>query len=242
MSMTRMLMAGASVLLFSGCGTSDTSCLARGTRVKTPDGWKPIERLEVGDAVLCWDHDELDYVETVVTATKQARREVVALAVGNMRLRMTADHPVWSPEKNDSKPAEEWVEGNLTALLRTTRGTELVEVTDRLAYDGVTEVYDITVEHELHNFVADGFVVHNKSAPLDPCSIAGGFSGDACACPSGDETGYQKCLAKTGDFCVCSDGDFPIGDASDSDAGTSADGGASDDAGGSEDSGMSDAN
>lgn len=161
MSLKEKMMAGAAVLLFSECIGHDTCCLARGTRVKTPDGWTPIEELEKGDDVLAWDHGSSDYVKTEVTGTNKARREVVAVAVGNMRLRMTSDHHVWSPEEQDYKPVGDWVTGDLSELLRTTRGTEVVDVTDRLAYDGVTEVFNISVKHDSRNYVADGFVVQN---------------------------------------------------------------------------------
>lgn len=142
--------------------TGETSSIARGTRVKTPDGWTPIERLEAGDAVVAWDHEALEYVETVVAATNKTKKDVVAVAVENMRLRVTVDHSVWSPEESEYRPVEEWLNGELSELLRTTRGTQIVEITDRLAYDGKAEVHNITVEHDLANFVADGFVVHHQ--------------------------------------------------------------------------------
>ncbi len=142
--------------------TTVTSCLARGTRVKTPDGWVPIESLEVGDEVVAWDHEAGEYVSTAVTHKKKGRRKVIAVSVGNMRLRMTSDHPVWSPESDEYRPAKDWVSGELSDLLRTTRGTEVVEITDRISYDGRAEVHGIAVDHQPQNFVADGFVVHHQ--------------------------------------------------------------------------------
>lgn len=148
--------------------TEERARIARGTRVRTPAGWEPIERLEKGDEVLAWDHESSRYVLTHVTKTKKAKSQVIALAVNDMRLRMTSDSPVWSPEAEECRSAEEWIEGELNELLRATRGTKVVDITDRLRYDGVAEVYDIDVEHDLGNFVVDGFVVHTKpnAAPV----------------------------------------------------------------------------
>lgn len=68
---------------------------------------------------------------------------------------------------------------------------------------GVAEVFDLTVQHELHNFVAAGLLVHNKSPAIGirncPVSQPRGTVTlqeiDACELPDGG-VGHVVCPAK----------------------------------------------
>ncbi len=235
MKIKEMLMAGASVLLFSGCVTETTSCLARGTRVKTPRGWRRIEELGIGDEVYAFDHETGELVETVVTATRSVRREVVALEFGGGGLNVTSDHPIYSPERGEYRPAGDWVTGEVSMLLGSDASS--VELTDSKHFAGLAEVFDITVEHELHNFIAEGVVVHNKS-PIITCDLNGEEVQEytACDCEDGSE-GTIVCNTQEAE-CFC-EGD--PGTDMGTDAGESPDSGAADMGSNDPDAGDSDA-
>lgn len=224
--MKRVLIVAS--MLAAGC-----ICVGRGSRVLTPRGPRPIEDLEVGDEVYACKEDSGELVVTTVTAIRSGTREVGLLRFGSDELRLTSDHPVYCPEEDLYAPAGDWFLGKRSALLRVSeRGRKIVAPERVDAYVGVSEVFDITVESELHNFVADGFLVHNKSKPNNlasnselGCRIDGEivFDGDECLCP-GARVGEISCVEQA---CICPDGthmrDMTVADMSLSDVGHSAD-------------------
>ena len=193
MNVKRVLMAATIGL--SGCWT--TSCVARGTVVSTPDGLRPVESIEIGDLVYSVDEVTGEWVATAVTFIQSAVREVGSLTVKNTTLRMTSDHPVYDPVARRYAPAGDWFLGERTALYLCEEG--IVELDDAAVFVETTEVFDIGVESELHNFVANGILVHNKS-PADPgCSDEFGsfrYQGEGCdqpapgtwRCPNGENS------------------------------------------------------
>jgi hypothetical protein len=105
-------------------------------------------------------------------------------------LRCTTDHPLYDPVAKAWAPAGDWALGQRSALLLVAdeHAARVVHVERRLVADGVEEVIDLTVEHELHNFIAGDVLVHNKSIRLT-CELDGGVvgSGDVCTLPDGGE-------------------------------------------------------
>lgn len=104
---------------------------------------------------------------------------------------------------------EELIErGKRSALLAVPddgEHTRVVMLRERQVSAGVSEVIDLTVQHELHNFVAAGVLVHNKSIARPPptCDLpsdAGVVSVQmysACSLPDGG-TGFVECFADQG--------------------------------------------
>lgn len=159
--MTKWIIA-SSALLVSSC-MEQTSCVARGTLVLTPAGPRPIEELAVGDPIYSVFEETGELIETRVTAIQTAEREVGSIQVGSTELRLTTDHPVYCPVQKIYAPAGDWLLGKRTSLLTIEPEFGVQEVTATSKFSGVDTVFDITVEHELHNFVANSIVVHNKS-------------------------------------------------------------------------------
>jgi hypothetical protein len=211
----RLLVVGALAGLMSCRG-----CVARGARVRVPGGTRPIEELTPGDDVICVDPHSGELVVTPLVAVRSARRECVQLSVGTLTLTLTSDHPVYCPQTDQWAPAGDWALGNRTQLLEvTTEGVRPVEVTQVRTYCGVHEVFDLSVDHPLHNFVANGLLVHNKKHPPDPCELPNGSfvtSGSDCTCPDG-AIGAVSC-DPSGDNFVC-EGCSPAADAGPSDGG-----------------------
>lgn len=140
----------------------DGTCIAAGTRVATPCGQIPIEVLDVLDEVLAFDPERGGLAAARVVEIRRSQRECVCLqlASGGV-LKLTPDHPVWSPETRRYEAAGRWVTGELQ-LLATVVGARqgVTVVTDREVHVGVMPVYDLVLAAPHHSFVADQVVVH----------------------------------------------------------------------------------
>lgn len=148
---------GATLLATPAC------CVCSSTRVRTPDGTRPIGELEVGDLVLSLAIESGELVPARVVGRRTARRECVRLAYPGGELVCTPDHPIYSPETGEYEPASRWVEGACRAVLVAGERPAAAPVDRAEAFVGVREVVDISVDAPMHNFVAEGLVVHNKS-------------------------------------------------------------------------------
>ena len=216
-----------------------STCVARGARVATPKGPRPIEELEVGDEVLAVDPATGSPAATRITHVRSAPRGGGAFTVGAPTPPVTTDHPLFDPKARDFFPAGDWLLGTRSTLWALDgESCREVEVTARQTYAGVHTVFDLTVESELHTFVAEGFVVHNKVP--DYCLVPDGGAltvstpaemRPECTCLDGTQSRWA-CLNGGGAPAVCEGCTVP-------DASVEDDGGMSD--GGMSDGGMSDA-
>jgi len=202
----------------SGMGAlvSCSSCVAAGSWVQTPGGLRRIETLNVGDAVFCVDVVRGERIETTVTAVRSAMRECVSLQLGDTVLVCTSDHPLYDPDAALWAPAGDWALGQRKRLLRFD-GVRLVsgEVLEAAAFAGVNTVYDLTVAHSAHTFIAEGVVVHNKE-PVVSCRATDGrpvWQGEPCSC-AGGVNGYMTCSPPDSTvYCQCPSGDAAVVDA-----------------------------
>ncbi len=187
----RLAISGALAGL-SGCFCS---CVARGSRVWTPSGWRLIEELRVGDIVLSYDPISGESFEGPVTMTRAAKRETILVRIGDAELAMTSDHPVYGPDEGVFANAGDWALGRRTRRWLLHEGRPVVtEVTSASIDGGVREVFDITVETAHHNFIAEGVLVHNKSPPSVECTYEGRtvYEWDSCVCSEG-QAGWFVC-------------------------------------------------
>lgn len=221
--MKRLLM-GTALAGALGCGP--ILCVARGAKIRTPRGLRFIEDIAEGDDVLCADPEKGQLVAAKVTVVRGSRRECVTLGLGDIELTVTSDHPLYCPRTKEWAPAGDWALGKRTHLLRISdERFAVVAVEQTLTYAGVHDVFDLTVDHPLHNFIANEVLVHNKSPPLTTCTLPGGsqtvLENDSCQCPGGDQ-GVVQCTrdAGTGTCTRCAN----VGNGQDAgrDAGTDA--------------------
>jgi hypothetical protein len=138
------------------------TCIAAGTRVATAWGQIPIEYLAVLDEICAYDPEQGVSAVARVTAVCRAERECVCLqlATGG-ELRLTSDHPVWSPETRRFEAAGKWVTGDLHLL--TVVGEQrpaVTVVTGRDFYVGVLPVFDLVLAAPHRSFLAGQVVVH----------------------------------------------------------------------------------
>ncbi|MDP3236137.1 MAG: Hint domain-containing protein [Myxococcales bacterium] len=184
---------GLSVVL----GASAACCVAKGTRVRTKRGERLVETLQVGDEVTCIEPVTGQRVSTTLSAMRTAQRECVTLSTTRGVLKCTTDHPLYDPDTATWADAGDWVLGKRSTLLWVPEADDaplervVVEAGNTVSLE---QVFDLTVDHALHDFVANGLLVHNKSPPItrcDPdagptytCSCAPGFT-PISSCPDG---------------------------------------------------------
>jgi predicted lipid-binding transport protein (Tim44 family) len=155
-------------------GGGGGGCFPAGTRVSTPRGEIPIEKLEPGDVVFAVDARG-GRVETAVENVQVTRSPLLVIETDSGALRTTQEHPLLSTA-GDFRLAGEFTPGE---QVTTWRSNELQSTTIRhiTTSESEEEVYNLRVGPP-HTFVADGFVVHNKGG--------GGFGGGGSSGGSGD--------------------------------------------------------
>jgi hypothetical protein len=203
------------------------SCVARGARVRTPRGLRLIEDLAVGDDIFAVNPDSGELVASIVSATRTAKRECVSLSLGNSKLVVTSDHPLYCPTTKTWAPAGDWILGKRTHVLQVTnQGSTPVRVGEVSSFAGIHDVYDLSVEHQFHNFVANDVLVHNKTPPRKFCDLPNQKQVESlreCSCPIGTTPtqGFVECNGAVGTCSGCS---APLSQdaGSDADAGTGA--------------------
>lgn len=192
-------------------------CIARGTRVSTPAGPRRVEQLAVGDELIAVNPDTGEHAATVLVAVRKAQRECGALGFGSVTLTVTSDHPLFDPDTRQFHPAGDWLRGARSHLLAFDgQRTRAIEVTTRQLFVAVRAVFDLTVAHPWHTFVAEGLVVHNKSDAGVFCALpdggllaSGGVSAQACACAAGTR-GVWSCESSVATCVQCGQ---PLNDA-----------------------------
>jgi hypothetical protein len=156
-------------------------CLAAGTLVATPAGAVPVERLQIGDAVLSRDAAGRP-VQAVVRAVYAVQpEEFFALQAGGRVLRVTAEHPV------QTAPGT-WTRADHLAVnspLGTADGPAALDRVTR--QPATTPAYNLLVSPG-GTFFADGFLVHNKGCflPDTPVTLADGSTRAISAVRPGD--------------------------------------------------------
>lgn len=150
-------------LLSTGC---PMLCIAATMLVRTRRGEIAAGSIAVGDRVESVDVSRGVVVEGMVVHVRKAVRECVALRWRDGELMCTPEHPLFSPERGDYRPASDWITGEARYLLvRIGDSVEDVAVEAVEKFAGVHEVVDLCLAAEPRNFVAAGVVVHNKSPP-----------------------------------------------------------------------------
>jgi hypothetical protein len=163
------LLAPLMMACSEGSGGNDASCFVRGTRILTPTGWRPIESLQPGDAVMSFDPTERRLVAREVAKVYRAEANILLdVAAGEITLRgVTESHPFWDDT------AKEWVRADAlslrSSLLVTMPGAgapRALRVTGLRAgpVPAPVEVFNLEVAGAEHNYFAEGILVHNKMA------------------------------------------------------------------------------
>ncbi|MCX5788451.1 MAG: Hint domain-containing protein [Elusimicrobia bacterium] len=142
------------------------SCFPAGTKIAAPDGERPIEALRPGDPVFAVEPVSGRLLATVVAANSRRGGQTLiqAFVSDGGSVQATAEHPFWDPDAREFRPLGQWKPGQ-RMLRRASPGAPLAPVTllriEPVA--GEHEVFNLSVEDARRDFVADGFLVHNKA-------------------------------------------------------------------------------
>ncbi|WP_256972605.1 HINT domain-containing protein [Saccharibacillus sp. O23] len=141
--------------LAKGC-----NCFTAGTQVKTDQGDKNIEDIQVGDKVLSQDDVTGEEGYKTVTATfNHMADEIYTIHVGDQEIESTYNHPFWVEGKGWTYVKDLKVGDWLEQADGTKRKIEQIEHEQRQA-----RVYNMTVDEFHTYFVSDlGIWVHNTS-------------------------------------------------------------------------------
>ena len=133
------------------------ACFVAGTKIKTPLGLKNIEELKVGDYVLSYDTSNGTLKEEKILKTFiHETNEYVLIKTKNKSVETTKDHPFLT-----TKGWKKVSELHIGDTLITNNGKEQIENMEAIKKANIFKVYNLEVEG-LHNYIANGFVVHNK--------------------------------------------------------------------------------
>ncbi len=162
---------GLLVLAALGSCDEDRHCFAAGTRIATPTGQRAIESISVGEAVLGYDHRQNKVVSRLVTAThRHVGSSFRLLKLGDKRLGVTDEHPIYDGMARRYRPAAEIRRGSrllgatYEARQRSAVPIEVTAVSRTPLLRGT--VYNISVAGT-QNYFAEGILVHNKQP--NPC-------------------------------------------------------------------------
>ncbi|WP_156950970.1 polymorphic toxin-type HINT domain-containing protein [Saccharibacillus sacchari] len=184
--------------LLNGC-----NCFTAGTQVKTDQGDKNIEDIQIGDQVLSKDDVTGEEGYKTVTATfDHMADEIYTIHVGGQEIESTYNHPFWVEGKGWTYVKDLQVGDELTQADGTKLEIEQIELEQRSA-----RVYNMTVDEFHTYFVSDlGIWVHNtNNENCDISAIAKGFgkgSGKKIISQSGEfidsqlEADYQKYIVR----------------------------------------------
>lgn len=143
-------------------------CITGDARVRTPNGWKYMADVAVGDDVLYFDQSEnTTKTTTVTTKWNNGPKKIVLVRTAHSSVKCTPDHPILVFNKKTG--VSEYVEaGDLVPeefLIVCESNKEAILTVDDVPYE--EEVFDIEVACDEHNFIANGIVVHNCIRPVN---------------------------------------------------------------------------
>lgn len=155
-------------------------CLPGHAQIRTPNGAMAIAQVKVGDAVISYDHETSTWSESVVgevfvhDGVSHQEHDFSAQPLLEINYRdeagqggqlvITGNHSCFVPAADDYKPAAELVPGDTLMTESGTVTVDTVTALDHTTYfsKGAPVVYNLHMKGALHNYVADGILVHNS--------------------------------------------------------------------------------
>lgn len=142
-------------------------CLAGDSKVWTDRGHTPISDIKDGDVVYSYDYSKNLLVPTTVKHhVRTGTRPVYEIKTGHRTIRGTEEHPIMVSGgcyKNiGDLTTDDYVVvvGGVGYDFLVDNGVMVERVTSITEFPP-TDVYDIEVDNDLHNFIVDGVIAHN---------------------------------------------------------------------------------
>lgn len=134
-------------------------CLSADSIVATPDGGILISAISVGQKIYVCNKDGKIVVSKVKNVWKTGHEKTFVITSTSGTIRATANHPFMREDgwcRADNLRVDDFV-----AVSQYRRSIVWVRV-DSITEHDAEDVWDLETESEDHNFIANGFVVHNS--------------------------------------------------------------------------------
>lgn len=150
----------------SSSGGGSNASLAGTTEVQTPEGFKNIQQLQLGDLVVSYntstDKPEVDLV--VGIHVEITEKKMLVLAYPGGRIHCTEDHLIWSEKRRNYIYANQLY---FNETLRNHLGIAVAESVKDLEVPPNTRVYHLTIKNNHNFFVREAgsesmLLVHNQ--------------------------------------------------------------------------------
>ena len=140
-------------------GTTIYVCFKAGTQICTKDGFKPIERIAIGDSVYSYNLDKSTIeLSKVVKSFERKTQEIYELTTDSQKVYVTAEHPFYVEGKGWIKVRDLQVGFGLK-----TKGGSKEYIINITISKHTETVYNIEVEGNHNYFVTNSSIlVHNK--------------------------------------------------------------------------------
>jgi hypothetical protein len=138
---------------------SGGGCFPAGTLVTTASGALPIDQLAVGDLVMAVDHDGFLVPRHVTTVFIHPHTPTLDVVTNVSTIRTTVAHPMWMGGNVYRRAGHLQLGDN---IMRCVTGVIESSTVLALKHDqSIETVYNIEVD-DIHTYIANGYVVHNK--------------------------------------------------------------------------------
>jgi hypothetical protein len=159
------------VLAFLYAGSVYSEGFVAGTLIKTPSGYTAIEKLHVGDSVICYDFKNRGVERPVTRVIKKHTDVLVQLTIASELISVAPDHTFYLPRERKWVAAQDLTPDHV--LL--SHCAELVSIDDIQVIPYGADVYDITVAG-CHNFCVSQHEIHvHNFAPFVIVGISWAF-------------------------------------------------------------------
>lgn len=157
--------------------TSIQEGFVAGTLVKTPQGYTPIELLQVGDTVIGYDEHIGHIGRTVLNVFRQHVQNYIRLYINNIFCEIGSHQKLYKHENNT------WVQ--VKQLKPGDRLSSNLNVTQVDLIQEQINLYAITVEHHTFCITEKDIIVHNLEPVSSGCAITAIMATGAIANPVG---------------------------------------------------------
>jgi intein/homing endonuclease len=141
-------------------------CLDGKTKIYTYNGLKHIEDINIGDDIYSFDYDTNNVINSKVkNVSNNGIRERFKVTTNDTNITLTNDHLLLTYDINnksysykDIRSIDKDIDYLVSPVIDD---VDIYQKIIDIEYQGNDVVWDIEVDNELHNFIAEGIVVHN---------------------------------------------------------------------------------
>lgn len=148
-----------------GCGITDGggASFVAGTEISTPDGRVPIERIQRGDVVWSFSNEVPHHFtpNVVRQVWSHSVEYVLNLRTKSNRITTTPEHKFFT---GSNYSEAKYLAPSAKVMTQTRYGMITNRIEKNEGQRKKAEVYEFSLDAEPHNYIANGFGVHNPAA------------------------------------------------------------------------------